>query len=70
VWEHQALTRARYCAGDAQVGRRIRDDPRAILRKRETGVSPLHHRNAREAARGAPEPSQGCSTVKHDRRRP
>ena len=33
TWEHQALTRARWCAGDADIGRRfdaIRDD---ILRK-------------------------------------
>jgi [glutamine synthetase] adenylyltransferase / [glutamine synthetase]-adenylyl-L-tyrosine phosphorylase len=41
VWEHQALTRARFCAGDAEIGRafeqgriailRIRRDPTALL---------------------------------------
>ena len=34
VWEHQALTRARYCAGDAQVGERFENIRRALLRER------------------------------------
>ena len=32
VWEHQALTRARYCAGDASVGARFEETRREILR--------------------------------------
>jgi glutamate-ammonia-ligase adenylyltransferase len=32
VWEHQALTRARYCAGDAAVGARFEQIRTAILR--------------------------------------
>ena len=32
VWEHQALTRARYCAGDATVGAAFEEERRAILR--------------------------------------
>ena len=32
VWEHQALTRARYCAGDAAVGAAFELERRAILR--------------------------------------
>jgi len=32
VWEHQALTRARCCAGDATVGALFEDTRRAILR--------------------------------------
>ena len=29
VWEHQALTRARFSAGDSQVGKALRTDPQA-----------------------------------------
>ncbi|WP_085316990.1 bifunctional [glutamate--ammonia ligase]-adenylyl-L-tyrosine phosphorylase/[glutamate--ammonia-ligase] adenylyltransferase [Derxia lacustris] len=31
VWEHQALTRARFCAGDAELGRRFEALRRSIL---------------------------------------
>ena len=34
VWEHQALTRARYCAGDAAVGAAFEAERIAILRRR------------------------------------
>jgi len=33
VWEHQALTRARYCAGDADVGTAFETERIAILRR-------------------------------------
>jgi glutamate-ammonia-ligase adenylyltransferase len=33
VWEHQALTRARYCAGDAAVGTKFESLREAILKK-------------------------------------
>ena len=33
VWEHQALTRARYCAGDASVGAAFEAERSAILRR-------------------------------------
>ena len=33
VWEHQALTRARYCAGDAAVGAAFEAERSAILRR-------------------------------------
>ncbi len=33
VWEHQALTRARYCAGDAAVGAAFETERSAILRR-------------------------------------
>jgi glutamate-ammonia-ligase adenylyltransferase len=33
VWEHQALTRARYCAGDADVGAAFEAERIAILRR-------------------------------------
>ena len=32
TWEHQALTRARFCAGDAEVGRRFEEIRTEILR--------------------------------------
>jgi len=32
TWEHQALTRARFCAGDATVGAAFEEERRAILR--------------------------------------
>ncbi len=33
VWEHQALTRARFCAGDASIGARFEAIREAVLRK-------------------------------------
>jgi glutamate-ammonia-ligase adenylyltransferase len=33
VWEHQALTRARFCAGDAAIGARFEDIREAVLRR-------------------------------------
>ena len=38
VWEHQALTRARYCAGDAAVGAAFEEERRAILRMRRNAA--------------------------------
>jgi glutamate-ammonia-ligase adenylyltransferase len=31
IWEHQAITRARFCAGDAAIGMRFEDIRRAVL---------------------------------------
>jgi glutamate-ammonia-ligase adenylyltransferase len=39
TWEHQALTRARYCAGDATVGAAFEEERRAILRMKRDPVS-------------------------------
>lgn len=33
LWEHQALTRARYCAGDAAIGARFEEVREAVLRR-------------------------------------
>jgi glutamate-ammonia-ligase adenylyltransferase len=38
VWEHQALTRARFCAGDAQVGRDFEALRERILRRKRDPV--------------------------------
>ena len=34
VWEHQAITRARFCAGDLEVGAKFEDVRRKILMRR------------------------------------
>jgi glutamate-ammonia-ligase adenylyltransferase len=41
IWEHQALTRARFCAGDAAIGARFEDIRCKILRKERPGDGPL-----------------------------
>jgi len=41
VWEHQALTRARYCAGDAAIGQRFEQIREAVLRKPRPADGPL-----------------------------
>lgn len=37
LWEHQALTRARFCAGDAAIGARFEAIREAVLRQDRTG---------------------------------
>ncbi|MEW9898733.1 bifunctional [glutamate--ammonia ligase]-adenylyl-L-tyrosine phosphorylase/[glutamate--ammonia-ligase] adenylyltransferase [Chitinivorax sp. PXF-14] len=39
VWEHQALTRARYAAGDAEVGARFEEVRRHILMRERDGAA-------------------------------
>jgi glutamate-ammonia-ligase adenylyltransferase len=42
VWEHQALTRARFCAGDAAIGARFEAIREQVLRKdRSSADDPL-----------------------------
>ena len=41
VWEHQALTRARFCAGDAAIGERFEQIREAVLRKERPADGPL-----------------------------
>jgi glutamate-ammonia-ligase adenylyltransferase len=41
VWEHQALTRARYCAGDIAIGQRFEQIREAVLRKERPAGGPL-----------------------------
>ncbi|MTV40607.1 bifunctional [glutamate--ammonia ligase]-adenylyl-L-tyrosine phosphorylase/[glutamate--ammonia-ligase] adenylyltransferase [Duganella radicis] len=41
VWEHQALTRARYCAGDSAIGQRFEQIREAVLRKERPADGPL-----------------------------
>lgn len=68
VWEHQALTRARFCAGDRDIGARfelLRDEvlrqPRDAATLRDEIVA-----MRRKVAEGHPNPS-GRFDLKHDR---
>jgi len=67
VWEHQALTRARACAGDAQVGTAFEDIRKRILvRPRDAAGLAKQVLAMRERMHAAhPNPS-GLFDVKHD----
>ncbi len=67
IWEHQALTRARYCCGDAAVGRRFEAIRAAILRlPRDAGRLRAEVLAMRQKMRaGHPNPS-ALFDVKHD----
>lgn len=41
VWEHQALTRARFCAGDPAIGQRFEEIRQNVLRQRRPADGPL-----------------------------
>jgi glutamate-ammonia-ligase adenylyltransferase len=68
VWEHQALTRARYCAGEPAVGdafERVRQD---VLRKaRDVGELSRSIVEMREKLHAAHPNKSGLFDVKHDR---
>ncbi|WP_206951216.1 bifunctional [glutamate--ammonia ligase]-adenylyl-L-tyrosine phosphorylase/[glutamate--ammonia-ligase] adenylyltransferase [Trinickia acidisoli] len=68
VWEHQALTRARFCAGDPQIGREFEDIRHRVLTTlRESGPLLAEIVAMRErVAAGHPNPSD-LFDVKHDR---
>jgi [glutamine synthetase] adenylyltransferase / [glutamine synthetase]-adenylyl-L-tyrosine phosphorylase len=68
VWEHQALTRARYCAGDAAVGRAFEDIRQAILRtQREPEALKRDILAMREKLHAAHPNTSGLFDLKHDR---
>ncbi len=68
VWEHQALTRARFCAGDASVGKQfeiIRDE---VLRQpRDPAVLRQEIVNMRQKMRDGHPNDSGLMDLKHDR---
>jgi glutamate-ammonia-ligase adenylyltransferase len=68
VWEHQALTRARYCAGDKAVGDAFEQIRGRILR-RERDPAPLSAEilSMREKLHAAHPNKSGLFDVKHDR---
>ncbi|HLT98583.1 MAG TPA: bifunctional [glutamate--ammonia ligase]-adenylyl-L-tyrosine phosphorylase/[glutamate--ammonia-ligase] adenylyltransferase [Burkholderiaceae bacterium] len=67
IWEHQALTRARFCAGDAVLGERFEGIRREILlREREPEALRIAVREMREKIRaGHPNHSEDFD-LKHD----
>ena len=68
VWEHQALTRARYCAGDAAVGAAFEAERIAILRRsRDPGALRREVVSMRQQMAEA-HPNRGdLFDLKHDR---
>ncbi len=68
VWEHQALTRARFCAGDASVGKQfeiIRDE---VLRQpRDPAVLRQEIVNMRQKMHDGHPNNSGLFDLKHDR---
>jgi len=68
VWEHQALTRARYCAGDAGVGAGFEALREAVLRiARDPATLAAEVLGMREKMHAAHPNSSGLFDVKHDR---
>jgi glutamate-ammonia-ligase adenylyltransferase len=68
VWEHQALTRARYCAGDARVGAAFEEIRRRILvRPRDPAALAKEVLAMRERMHAAHPNASGLFDVKHDR---
>src|SRR5205814_8686970 len=68
VWEHQALSRARYCAGDASVGAAFERIREAILtRPREPRALAAEITAMREKLHAAHPNKSELFDVKHDR---
>ena len=68
IWEHQALTRARYCAGDRQVGAAFEGIRERILRRsRESAPLKKEILSMREKMLAAHPNTSGLFDVKHDR---
>ncbi|HUX25222.1 MAG TPA: bifunctional [glutamate--ammonia ligase]-adenylyl-L-tyrosine phosphorylase/[glutamate--ammonia-ligase] adenylyltransferase [Burkholderiales bacterium] len=68
VWEHQALTRARYCAGDAAVGAAFEAERIAILRRRRDPETLRREVVAMRARMLDAHPNEsGLFDLKHDR---
>ena len=67
VWEHQALTRARFCSGDAQVGARFEEIRTAVLRQpREEATLRREIRSMRDKMHEAHPNRSGQFDLKHD----
>jgi glutamate-ammonia-ligase adenylyltransferase len=67
VWEHQALTRARFCAGDAAVGAAFEQERRAILRaERDPAALAAEVRAMRQTMREGHPNRSALFDLKHD----
>jgi glutamate-ammonia-ligase adenylyltransferase len=68
LWEHQALTRARYCAGDAQAGAAFEQIRERILKKpRDVAATAAEISAMREKLHAAHPNTSGLFDLKHDR---
>lgn len=68
VWEHQALTRARYCAGDAGIGARFEQIRHEVLtQKRDVSVLKKEVLEMRQKMLDAHPNKSGQFDLKHDR---
>jgi [glutamine synthetase] adenylyltransferase / [glutamine synthetase]-adenylyl-L-tyrosine phosphorylase len=68
IWEHQALTRARFCAGDREVGLQFENiRQRIMLREREPAALAREVLAMRERIHAAHPNTSGQFDVKHDR---
>ena len=68
VWEHQALTRARYCAGDRKVGAKFEAIREKILRRERDAADLAREVLAmREKLHAAHPNRSGLFDLKHDR---
>jgi glutamate-ammonia-ligase adenylyltransferase len=66
TWEHQALTRARFCAGDASIGQRFDAVRESVLTSPRDAVALRGEiRAMRERVRQAHPPQAGRFDVKH-----
>ncbi|MDC8757261.1 bifunctional [glutamate--ammonia ligase]-adenylyl-L-tyrosine phosphorylase/[glutamate--ammonia-ligase] adenylyltransferase [Janthinobacterium fluminis] len=68
VWEHQALTRARFCAGDAAIGERFEQIREDVLRRERPQDGPLRQEvlAMRLKMRDAHPPRPGLFDLKQD----
>jgi glutamate-ammonia-ligase adenylyltransferase len=67
VWEHQALTRARFCAGDAAVGAAFEEERRVILRaERDPAGLAAEVRTMRQTMREGHPNRSALFDLKHD----
>jgi glutamate-ammonia-ligase adenylyltransferase len=68
VWEHQALTRARFVAGDTQIGTRLeRIRTEVLCRQRELAALAGEILTMRDRMRDAHPNASGLFDLKHDR---
>ena len=68
TWEHQALTRARFCAGDAALGAAFEEERIAILRMRRDEAKLREDvRSMREQLLAGHPNASGLFDLKHDR---
>ncbi|WP_157265381.1 bifunctional [glutamate--ammonia ligase]-adenylyl-L-tyrosine phosphorylase/[glutamate--ammonia-ligase] adenylyltransferase [Azohydromonas aeria] len=66
TWEHQALTRARFCAGDADIGARFEDIRRAVLSAPRDALALRQEVHAmRDKMRAGRPVKEGLFDVKH-----